>query len=128
MHHPYTLSSSLHSPNLYDSRDGRVLRCDCCGRIQIEFRGLALLIDAAAFENLLGTVIEVLNSLEGNEDASWRLSAPTDAGPVSATLNVEALRTLYDLLAGAQAMRTLHDQVEARAEGRRRERPPSTWR
>jgi len=128
MHRPLTLDSSLHSPNLYDSRDGRVLRCECCGRIQIEFRGLALLIDAEEFEALLGTTLEVLDELEDRENASWRLAAPTDAGEVSATFDAEELQALYELLAGAQAMRTLNDRVGDVADGRRCERPPSSWR
>lgn len=128
MHRPSTLDSSLHSPNLYDARDGRVLRCECCGRIQIEFRGLALLIDADAFEALLGTTVEVLDELEEREDASWRLSAPTDAGEVSATFDADELEALYELLAGAQAMRSLKTHVDAVAKGHRRERPPTSWR
>lgn len=127
MHRPSTLDCSLHDPHLYDTRNGSVLRCACCGRIQIEFRGLTLLIDAEEFETLLGTVVEVLDELEGGEDGGWRLAAPTDAGEVSATLDANELRALYELLAGAQAMRTLGDRLTAVVEDRRRERPASSW-
>lgn len=127
MHRPSILESSLHDSNLYDTRDGRVLRCACCGRVRIEFRDLSLLIDAAEFETLLGTVVRVLDELEGREDATWQLAATTYAGEVSVPLTVDELQALYELLAGAQAMRTLGERLDAVANGHRRERPPSSW-
>jgi hypothetical protein len=102
-----------------------VLRCACCGRIQIEFRHHTLLIDAEEFETLLGAVVEEMETIDAN---SWRLSAPTDAGTVSATFDAEELRALHELLAGAQAMRTLGGRLLAVGQGTRRERPPTTWR
>ena len=139
MNQPTTLDCSLHDPHLYDTRDGRILRCACCGRIQIDFRGLALLIDAEEFETLLGTVVEVLDRVEDGDAGPWRLAAPTDAGKVSASLDVQELQALYELLAGAQsettsslpigaqAMRTLEERVGHVAAGRRRDRPASAW-
>lgn len=127
MSHPSALHCSLHDPHLYDSRDGRVLRCACCGRIQIEFRGLTLLIDTEEFETLLGTLAEVLDEIDDESSDSWRLAAPTDAGEVTIRLSVDQLRALYDLLAGAQAMRLLEERVGAVAMGNRRERPPASW-
>jgi hypothetical protein len=120
-----SLDCSLHEPHLYDTRNGRVLRCACCGRIQIEFRHHTLLIDAEEFETLLGAVVEEMETIDAN---SWRLSAPTDAGTVSATFDAEELRVLHELLAGAQAMRTLGGRLQAVGQGTRRERPPTTWR
>jgi hypothetical protein len=127
MSDPSILDCSLHDPHLYDTRDGRILRCECCGRIQIEFRGLALLIDAEEFETLLGTVVEVLDGVEETDAGPWRLAAPTDAGEVSASFDAQELQALYELLAGAQAMRTLNERLTAVTEGRRRERPPPSW-
>jgi hypothetical protein len=91
---------------------------------KIEFRCHTLLIDAEEFETLLGSVLDEIES--GTVD-SWRLAAPTDAGKVSATFDGEELRALYDLLAGAQAMRTLRDRIAAVAGGRRAERPATGW-
>jgi hypothetical protein len=125
MDHPSTLDCSLHAPSLYDTRSGRVLRCTCCGRIQIEFAGLTLLIDADQFETLLGTVVQVLGGMDEGE--TWTLAAPTDAGDVSAVFRTEELEALYELLAGAQAMRTLGERLEAVASGARRERPAPDW-
>jgi hypothetical protein len=127
MYQPDTLDCSLHTPYLYDTRAGRVLRCTCCGRIQIEFRGLALLVDAEEFETLLSTVVEVLDRIEEDDAGPWRLAAPTDAGEVSASLDAQELQTLYELLTGAQAMRTLNERLTAVVEGHRRERPASRW-
>ena len=128
MKKPVALGCSLHEPSLYDTCDGRVLRCECCDRIQIEFRRHTLLIDAAEFETLLGAVVEVLDEMEAGTTDSWRLAAPTDAGTVSATFNADELQALYALLAGAQAMRTLGARLHAVAQGHRRERPPTSWR
>ena len=127
MSHPSALHCSVHEPNLYETRGGHVFRCACCGRIQIEFCGLTLLIDTEEFEALLGTLAEVLDEIDADASDSWRLAAPTDAGEVSIRLSVDQLRALYDLLAGAQAMRTLEERLGAVAPGHRRERPPAVW-
>ncbi len=128
MSDPSTLHCSVHEPNLYDTRDGHVFRCACCGRIQIEFRGLTLLIDTEEFETLLGTLAEVLDEIDEAASDSWRLAAPTDAGEVSIRLGVDELQALYELLAGAQAMRAMEERIGSVAMGNRRERPPSAWR
>ncbi|MFB6249431.1 MAG: hypothetical protein ABEL97_12755 [Salinibacter sp.] len=127
MDRPSPLDCNLHDPHLYNTRRGRVLRCACCGRIQIEFCGLTLLVDADEFETLLGTVAGILDDIEDGAEGGWRLAAPTDAGEVSASLDADELRALYELLAGAQAMRALDDRLTAVAAGRRRERPASSW-
>jgi hypothetical protein len=127
MSHPSALHCSVHEPNLYETRDGHVFRCACCGRIQIEFRGLTLLIDTDEFEALLGTLAEVLDEIDDESSDSWRLAAPTDAGEVSVRLDIDELQALYELLAGAQAMRTLEERLGAVAAGHRQERPPAVW-
>jgi len=128
MNEPSAFECSLHEPYLYETRHGRVLRCDCCGRVQIEFRRHTLLIDAEEFATLLASVVDVIEQMEEDEADTWRLSAPTDAGDVTVVLGQSELRALYDLLAGAQAMRTLGRRLRAVEQGRRREHPPSTWR
>ena len=128
MGHPSALRCSVHEPHLYDTRDGHVLRCACCGRIQIEFRGFTLLIDVEEFETLLGTLAEVLDEIDEDASGSWCLTAPTDAGEVSLRLTVDELRALHDLLAGTQTMRMLEERIGAVAVGERRERPPASLR
>lgn len=128
MNGSFAVGSSLHEPYLFETRDGRVLRCACCGRIQIEFRGLTLLVDTDEFETLLGTLDEVLDRVEDDNSGSWRLAAPTDAGEVSVRLEHGELRALHKLLDGAQAMRRLETELGAVAVGERRERPPASWR
>lgn len=127
MNDPTALECSVHAPSLFDTRDGRVVHCSCCGRIQIDFRGMSFLIDRDEFETLLGTVVRVLDELEGQDDATWRVSAATDAGDVSVVLNVEELQALYELLAGVQAMGTLRERLSAIERGVRRERPAHSW-
>jgi hypothetical protein len=128
MDEPSALECSLHDPYLYETPGGRVLRCNCCGRVQIEFRRHTLLVDAEEFETLLASVVEVIEQMEEGEADSWRLAAPTDAGDVAVVLGQGELQALYELLAGAQAMRRLGTRLRAVEAGRRRERPPSTWR
>lgn len=128
MNGSFTVGSSLHEPYLFDTRDGQVLRCACCGRIQIEFRGLTLLVDTDEFETLLGTLVEVLDKVRDDNPGSWRLAAPTDAGEVSVRLELGELRALHKLLDGAQAMHRLEAELGAVAVGERRERPPASWR
>ena len=127
MNDPSALECSLHEPYLYGTRDGRVLRCNCCGRVQIEFRRHTLLVDAEEFETLLASVVEVIEQMEEGESDSWRLAAPTDAGEVTVVLGRIELQALYELLAGAQAMRTLGRRLQAVEKGHQRERPPSAW-
>jgi hypothetical protein len=127
MNGSFAVGSSLHVPYLFETRDGRVLRCACCGRIQIEFRGLTLLVDIEEFETLLGTLDEVLDKVEDDNSGSWRLAAPTDAGEVSVRLTLDQLRALQTLLDGAHAMRKLEAELGAVAVGERRERPPASW-
>lgn len=115
---PNRLAHNVHAPNLFDTSDGAVLHCDCCGRIQITFRGLSLLISVREFDVLCRTVAKAWEDLDEVDDPStWRLSADTDAGDVSVTLHIDELRALRRLLNGAYAMMTLRDTLGAVANG-----------
>jgi len=68
----------------------------------------------------------VLDAIDADGSDSWRLAAPTDAGEVSIRLGVDELQALYELLAGAQGMRSLEERIGVVAVGERRgDRPPS---
>ncbi len=116
---------NAHAPNLFDTRDGSVLHCACCDRIQITFRGLMLLITVEEFDVLCRTVAKAWEEINDREDApTWRLSADTDAGGVSVTLHLDELRALRELLNGAYAMMTLRDSLRAVAAGAGRNTVP----
>ena len=115
---PNRLAHNLHAPNLFDTSDGVVIHCECCGRVQVTFRGLSLLISVREFDVLCRTVAKAWEDLDEQADArTWRLSADTDAGDVSVTLHVDELRALRYLLNGAYAMMTLREGLNAVAEG-----------
>lgn len=112
------LAHNLHAPNLFDTPDGAVVHCDCCGRIQVTFRGLSLLISVRQFDVLCRTVAKAWEDIEEDDGTrTWRLSADTDAGDVSVTLRFNELRALRHLLNGAYAMMTLRDTLGAVASG-----------
>jgi hypothetical protein len=85
---------NLHGPDrLFETRHGHVLRCECCGRIQIAFREHTLLVDADDLEVLTDTIKhawEQVRSVESQDQ--WTLQAGTDAGPVAITLTEPSLR------------------------------------
>ena len=128
MDDPSFLRCSVHEPHLYETRDGHIFRCACCGRIQVEFRGRTLLADPDEFETLLGRVEGLADGIEEKASNEWVLSVPTDEGKASLRVGSNEIDALHTLLVGAQAMRTLEERIGAVAVGQRRERPPASWR
>lgn len=115
---PNRLTHNLHAPHLYRTPDGSVMHCNCCGRIQVAFRGLTLLITVKEFDGLCRTVAQVWEDIDPEEDVcSRRVSADTDAGEVSVTLQIDELRALRRLFNGAYAMMTLQYGLQAVANG-----------
>lgn len=107
---------NLHSPKLFRTRHGAILRCECCSRIQIEFRDHVLLVDEDEFELLMQTVRQALMQLrEAEEQESWQLQAQTDGGPVGVVLTEMSLAALHELLQGAWAMYVLEERIGAAA-------------
>jgi hypothetical protein len=118
MSDPALIDHNAHAPNLFETPDGSVLHCACCGRLQIAFRGLTLLITRDRFGTLRGTVAEAWEAMQEHASArAWRLSATTDAGDLSVTLRPDELRGLQRLLSGAAAMLTLQDRLADVANG-----------
>lgn len=109
---------NLHNPDLFETRHGSVLRCECCTRIQITFRGHVLLVDEDEFELLLQTVQHAWTQLREAEGTDqWRLQAETDGGEVGVVLTEPSLTALHELLQGAWAMYVLRERVAAAATG-----------
>ncbi|PQJ35310.1 hypothetical protein BSZ35_12490 [Salinibacter sp. 10B] len=105
---------NLHSPKLFRTRHGAILRCECCSRIQIEFREHVLLVDEDEFELLMRTVRQALAQLrEAEEQESWQLQAQTDGGAVGVVLTEMSLAALHELLQGAWAMYVLEERIDA---------------
>ena len=109
---------NLHSPKLYATRHGTILRCECCTRIQITFRDHVLLVDEEEFEVLVQTVQRAWSRLrDAEEQDQWRLQAETDGGEVGVVLTEPSLTALHELLQGAWAMYVLRERVAAAASG-----------
>jgi hypothetical protein len=110
---------NLHGPDqLFSTRYGHVLQCDCCDRIQVTFREHTLLVDAAELEVLVDTIKHAWEEVrDADEQDRWELQTGTDAGPISITLSEPSLRTLHALLQGAWSMYMLRERVGAVASG-----------
>lgn len=109
---------NLDAPNLYETRHGNILRCECCSRVQITFRDHVLLVDDAEFELLVQTVRQALTRLEREEtEEEWHLQAQGDTGPVDVVLTKPSLAALHELLQGGWAMYVLEERVAAAGSG-----------
>jgi hypothetical protein len=111
---------NLHSPNLYSTRHGTVLRCTCCDRIQVTFRHRVLLVEKADFESFRHTVHEAWTQLQQAADAGrCALRADADGGAVDIVLTDTSLKALKTLLDGAWRMYVLDEHLQAIASGDR---------
>lgn len=109
---------NLHNPDLFETRHGAVLRCECCSRIQITFRDHMLLVDEDEFELLVQTVRQALTRLrDADSEEEWHLQAEADNGTVGVVLTEPSLAALHELLQGAWAMYVLRERVTAAGSG-----------
>ncbi|NBC18774.1 MAG: hypothetical protein GVY18_15835 [Bacteroidetes bacterium] len=92
------------SAPLYETDAGAVLYCDCCGRFQVTFDEIVLLLTTPGCGRLLDTMAQVVPHAREAPPRWWRLYTPTDAGPISVTVRSSELLDLYDLLKGASVM------------------------
>ena len=100
------------SPVLFETSRGRIIHCTCCGRFQIQFDSLVLLLDTSGFWSLRRTIARAATPRE-EAPASWTLQTQTDAGEVRVpAMDREALLAFHDLLDGAAALRELQLLVE----------------
>lgn len=97
---------------LYETVRGSVLHCDCCGRFQITFDEIVLLLGRQDFQRLLRTVETAAGQVREAAPRWWRFYTPTDAGEVSVPVRSSELMGLCDLLKGAAVMHELDDMLE----------------
>lgn len=95
------------APCLFETNHGTVVHCTCCGRFQVTFNGIVLLLGVKDFERLLHTAAAAAERVRNHPPRWWCLSVPTDAGEVCALVKSDELLELCDLLKGAAAMREL---------------------
>ena len=97
---------------LFETEHGTVLHCACCGRFQVTFDEVVLLLDRRDFQRLLRTVETAAEQVQGAPSRWWRLYTPTDAGEVSVPVRSSELVELCDLLKGAAAMLELGTMLD----------------
>lgn len=104
------MSARMDGP-LFETPHGAVLRCTCCGHLEITFMGGTLRIPPEDFATVAETVADTWNEIEGAETSAhkWTLRAETARGPVSVTFSPDEMAELHDLLHGAAAMLELDD-------------------
>lgn len=99
---------------LFQTPHGRVLRCACCGQIEITFMGERLRVSPADFHTVAETVAHARREIRNADEAPprWRLSAQTPVGSVSVAFCAEELAALHALLDGAAAMLELDRMLD----------------
>lgn len=108
---------AISDPCLFRTSQGRVIRCACCGRLEITFRGEHLRASPSDFQALAQTVAHARQEIQETDDACsrWRLSTATEAGTVCVTFSRGEIEALHALLDGAAAMleleTLLHDAL-----------------
>lgn len=78
------------------------------------------------FEALLHILAGRLSEINQIASEEWVLSAPNEVGEEALRLVSDEIEALHDLLAGAQAMRTLEERIGAVAAASGE--PPASWR
>ena len=111
------MTHNAHAPYLFETPGGSVLHCPCCGRMQIVFDGLTLLVQRSCFEQLQPEVAQAGAIRRGAEGGWFRLVVPTDVGRVTVPMSARKITALQTLLGGAQAMLDLEDHLQTVATG-----------
>ena len=68
--------------NLFDTENGSSLRCSCCGRIELTFRGVPFLVEVSDLPEIQSMLHSVAES-DACPDEMWKVSAQTARGPVT---------------------------------------------
>ncbi len=96
---------------LFQTSNGTVLHCSCCGQLEITFLGGRIRLAPADFATVAQTVAHTWRQIQ-EADASaerWHLTADTDDGPVRVTFSPREIAALHELLHGASVMMELDD-------------------
>ncbi len=105
---------ALTDPVLFRTAHGRVIRCACCGQLEIAFAGERLRVPPADFQTVADTVAYAWREIRSADDtrSRWRLAAETPAGAVCVEFRAEEIAALHDLLDGAAATLALDRMLD----------------
>lgn len=109
---------NAHDPYLFATACGRVFRCRCCERVQVEFAAHSFPMDRAYFAKLDRCLKEAV--ISGLSDRWVRLQLHTDAGLANVPLRPHEVRQFQHLVSGARAMLRLEEELQAIAAGEHR--------
>lgn len=103
---------NLHAPYLFETPRGSVLRCACCGRLEVRFAEVFLRGSRSHFRKLQRAV-EATCASHKHEIVAWTLTLThRGTGQVVAQLPAEKALELDRLLGGAQTMLELNDRLQ----------------
>jgi len=100
------------SPYLFTTEHGAVLQCSCCGRLQLMFDDIVLLLTRRDFRCLHKAVASAMQRIEDAPPSWWRLAAPGSPTENSVRVHSEEVEALHELLCGAAAMLELDVLLE----------------
>ena len=100
------------APYLFRSPRGWVLRCGCCGKLEVAFGHGVLGVTDAEFACLRQTVARLTRELDQHGPHS-RCRLATETGRVFLECGLDQMRALGELLDGAAAAIALQQMLDA---------------
>jgi hypothetical protein len=97
--------------SLFSTPHGSALRCACCGRVEVTFRGVPFILtpdDLPAIQSVLRRVVET----DADPDDVWEMQARSKSGPITVHYRYGDLLELADLIHGTSAMLELEQILE----------------
>lgn len=103
---PVLMSHSLNDPTvIFRTPNGRVLRCACCGRLEVTFGNIAVAEEPALFERFRQIVRQLnVNRLGRGVGGKRPVVLPVDGEKISFRFTRAEAVELQELLDGASAM------------------------
>jgi len=101
-------------PYLYATKQGYVLRCACCGRLEVCFRNLLLSANEEQFCSLQ-EIVSRMCQVSGAHPCPhlWNVACVSGAGSSKALLDAGDIREMDELLKGASAIIELEAMLDA---------------
>lgn len=98
---------------LFETRHGAVIKCACCGHLEVTFMGGTLRVAPKDFGTVAETVARTWNEIQESDSVAqrWQLRAETAEGMVSVEFAPQEIAELHELLHGASVMLELDDML-----------------
>lgn len=105
---------ALSDEPLFQTSNGTVIHCSCCGQLEITFLGGRIRLDPSDFETVAETVDRTWRRIQASDTESerWQLAAQTENGPMQVEFAPREIEALHELLQGAAVMMELDDMLD----------------